>query len=135
MTTTKIIIIFALIFFVLYLIKRYPQHKLAIFTFQHIGLVPRQNESESSYLVRWSIFALKWGILFFSLIFGASYLGPRYTPRINENMLFMGIFFFAMPLLLGMCILGGLYTFVLSLRPSSKKRVFSYEENVNNKTD
>jgi hypothetical protein len=129
MTTTKIIIIFALIFFAIYVIQRYPRHKLARFTFQHIGPAPRQNESESSYLVRWSLFALKWGILFFSLIFGASYLGPKYAPRINESMLFKGIFFFAIPLLLCMCILGGLYTFVLSLRLSNKKKVFSYEEN------
>ena len=132
MTPTKIIIIFALIFFGLYLIQRYPRHKLARFTLQHLGPVPRQNQSESSYLVRWSFFFLKWSILLFSIIFVAAYLGPRYAPKINETMVFKGIFFFAIPLLFGMCILGGLCTFFLSLRPSSKKEFFSYEDRSGN---
>lgn len=128
MTATKIIIIFAIIFCGLYLIQGYPRHKFPRFTLQHLGPVPRQKESESSYLLRWSFFALKWSILFFSLIFVAAYLGPRYAPRINETMVFQAIYFFALPLLLGTSILGGLYTFFLSLRPSSKKKFFSYED-------
>jgi hypothetical protein len=129
MTTTRIIIIFAIIFFALYLIQRYPRHRLARLTSLHLGPIPRQNESESSYLVRWSLFALKWGVVFFLLIFGASYFAPKYVPGIKESMAFMAIFFFALPLLLAMCVLGGLYTLILSLRPSSRKKKFFYEEN------
>ncbi len=103
--------------------KKCCYHGLTILGFLHIGPVPRHNESESSYLIRWSLFALRWGILFFLLIFAASYFLPQ--RMVNENMLLMGIFFFALPLLLGMCVLGGLYTLALSLRPSSKKKVFS----------
>ncbi len=132
MTATKVIVIFAIIFIALFLIQKYPRHKLARFSFQHIGPVPRQNESESSYLVRWSLFALKWGILFYSLIFGVSYLVSKIAPSITESTLFMAIFLFGLPILLGMCIIGGLYTFVLSLRPSSKKKIFSCKENTGN---
>jgi len=97
--------------------------KLKRLCYFHIGPIPRLNESESSYLRRWSLYALRWGILFFSLIFAAAYFLPQRMS--NDNGIIIGIFFFALPLLLGMCILGGLHSLVLSLRPSSKKRVFS----------
>jgi hypothetical protein len=55
------------------------------------------------------------------------------VPGIKESMAVMAIFIFALPLLLAMCVLGGLDTLIFSFRPNSKKKRFSYEENADNK--
>ena len=111
----RLAIFFIIMYAVIYLIRRYPSSAISKLASSWNGPSPINNETISKYMIRWSLYALKQGIIIFIILAAGTYLGQRYDPNIYTNPYFMMFFIFALPLFLGMAVLGGIGCVVRSV--------------------
>jgi hypothetical protein len=104
----KLLIFLIIVEGTIYLLRRFPDSAVSIFAFSWYGPVPNNKETLSHYMLRWALFAFKYGIIILILLLGGIFIGQETNPIIFENQYFQIFFLFAFPLLLGMAVLGGI---------------------------
>ena len=81
-------------------------------------------------MFRWSFYAIRHGLIIFTILLCGIYFGPKYDPNIYENTYFMLFFLFALPLLLGMALLGGIGCMVKALWYRKRKPHMQFDEEI-----
>ena len=103
------LLIFGLVVAVtLLLLRCFPNSAISRVAFSWNGPVPNDKETLSHYMLRWALYAFKYGAIILIIMCAGVYVGQMIMPNISENSYFQVIFLFGLPLLLGMTILGGM---------------------------
>lgn len=111
----KLAVFWVAVFVTLWLLSRFPNSRISRLAFSWYGPKPSPGELKSRFLARWCTYALGWlaQILF---VFACGYVASLWFPAIAENMLFLAVWSFALPLLGGTALLGAMLAAGASLK-------------------
>ena len=110
--TLKLLIFWICVGAIFLYIRLYPRSFTAKFLLSRQGPIPKVNETEPAYLLRYGFWALRWfAALAIVWIIGA-YL---FSAKMGESTILMVIFAFTIPILAAMALLGSILIFLNSL--------------------
>ena len=104
---TKIALFYIFIYTSVRILSRFPDSLISQVVFSWYGPVPKTGELKSHYLFRWSIYALGW-LMQILVVFACGYSAKYWYPMLIYEDWFLGIWFFAIPLLGMVALLGAL---------------------------
>lgn len=108
----------AAVFAVLWYIRRHPQGAVARVAYSWHGPYPARGELRSAYYRRVSSFAFGW-LWQFLVLAVVGYVWLKLEPSAAESSLFQLVFLFALPLGMGMALLGGVVARVTAVKAAT----------------
>lgn len=96
---------------------RYPDSLVSRIAFTWHGPFPQHGETKSHFYRRQCVFALGW-LVQFMVVWALGYICAWYWPGITESVWFLVVFAFALPLAIGMALLGALLAWLCSVKAS-----------------
>lgn len=114
----RIAIFSVALFALLWYLRRHPQSIAARIACAWHGPYPVSGERKSSYYRRVAVFAAGWVVQFtVPALCGLAWV--RFEPSAAGSMAFQLVFLFALPLGLGMAVLGGMLAWAVSLKAAT----------------
>jgi len=101
----------------LWLLSRFPNSAVGRLAFSWYGPAPAVGEAKSRYLWRWAVYAVSW-LAQILVVFAVGVLLLWWWPWLEQEMVFMAFWSFALPLLAGTALLGAVLAVLGALKAS-----------------
>ncbi len=124
---TKIALFYIFIYTSVRLLSRFPKSLISRLAFSRYGPLPKFGELKSHYLLRWSLYALSW-LMQLLVIFACGYSAKYWYPMLQYENWYLGFWFFALPLLGMVALLGALLAAIMALKAKTTGPNPTYSE-------
>jgi hypothetical protein len=111
----KLAIFWVGLYLAIYLLARFPNSRISRLAFSWHGPVPSPGERKSHLMFRWAGYALSW-LAQITFVFALGYVATWWRPSLADEMWFLALWAFALPIFGGMAFLGALMALLTGLK-------------------